>query len=386
MKLLLASLLVLIPFTVHAEYLGDLSANQFDQNSIANPFGAGNPFSSNSVTNKFGLYGSPYSNQSATNPYATDAPRLYDQHGAYRGNLSTNQHDPDSVSNPYGRYGSPYSPDSINNQFGAGNPYRSDSPNNPYGRGWHIEGRAGPAIVIPPPGQRAPVFLPPLSRPLVPFAPWVDPSWDADLDRMDVDLDREESLMHMRMGELIRMQAQEDRDDEATAVREAQKARVRGSLPPQRYTPQQIHDAMRNMLKSRFAELDIEMNDAELEEMTQFALAKRRRQEARIADLAGLEVPTAQDEAAAAQREALVLAKRALSDVGLTQDAHLYLLRNEIADRKRTDPETFARWTATTSPEQQFNELAQVVLALVCAGGTVDREQHSPAARCPTEK
>lgn len=62
MKLLLVSLLVLIPFTVHAEYLGNLSANEFDPNSIANPFGAGNPFSSNSVTNEFGIYGSPFSN------------------------------------------------------------------------------------------------------------------------------------------------------------------------------------------------------------------------------------------------------------------------------------------------------------------------------------
>jgi hypothetical protein len=69
MKLLLASLLVLIPFTVNAEYLGNLSANEFDQNSIANPFGAGSPYSSNSVTNEFGIYGSPYSNQSATNSY-----------------------------------------------------------------------------------------------------------------------------------------------------------------------------------------------------------------------------------------------------------------------------------------------------------------------------
>lgn len=91
MKLLLATLLLLIPLTVHAEYLGNLSANEFDQNSIANPFGAGNPFSSDSVTNEFGIYGNPFSNQSATNPYATEAPRLYDEQGAYRGTLSTNQ-------------------------------------------------------------------------------------------------------------------------------------------------------------------------------------------------------------------------------------------------------------------------------------------------------
>lgn len=141
MKLLLASLLVLIPFTVHAEYLGNLSANEFDPNSIAKEYGAGSPFSPNSVTNEFGVYGNPLSDRSARNPYATDAPRLYDQEGHYRGKLSTNSYDPDSVSNPYGRYGNPYSPDSLNNQYGAGSPYRSDSPTNPYGRGWRIEGR-----------------------------------------------------------------------------------------------------------------------------------------------------------------------------------------------------------------------------------------------------
>ena len=107
MKLLLATLLLLIPQAAQAEYLGNLSANEFDPNSVANPFDAGNPFSPNSVTNEFGIYGNPFSNQSATNPYATDAPRLYDQQGHDRGKLTTNQFDPDSTSNPYGRYGSP---------------------------------------------------------------------------------------------------------------------------------------------------------------------------------------------------------------------------------------------------------------------------------------
>ena len=138
---LLLIVLLLLPLPVYAEYLGNLSANEFDPNSIANPYGAGSPYSSNSITNEFGHYGSPFSNQSATNPYATDAPRLYDQQGNYRGKLSTNQYDPDSVSNPYGRYGSPYSSESLNNPYGAGNPYSADSPTNPYGQGWHIEGR-----------------------------------------------------------------------------------------------------------------------------------------------------------------------------------------------------------------------------------------------------
>ena len=141
MRIILLLSLLLFPLTASAEYLGNLSASEFDPNSIANPYGAGSPYSSNSVTNEFSLYGSPFSSQSASNPYATDAPRLYDQQGNYRGKLSTNPYDPDSVSNPYGRYGNPYSPDSLNNPYGAGNPYRSDSPTNPYGSGWRIEGR-----------------------------------------------------------------------------------------------------------------------------------------------------------------------------------------------------------------------------------------------------
>ena len=44
MRMLLALLLSLIPFSVQAEYLGNLSANEYDPNSIANPYGAGNPY------------------------------------------------------------------------------------------------------------------------------------------------------------------------------------------------------------------------------------------------------------------------------------------------------------------------------------------------------
>jgi hypothetical protein len=73
--------------------------------------------------NPYSRYGNPYSNQSWTNPYATDAPRLDDAQGNFRGRLSTNPYAPDSTSNPYGRYGSHLSPDSIKNPYGAGNPY-----------------------------------------------------------------------------------------------------------------------------------------------------------------------------------------------------------------------------------------------------------------------
>lgn len=98
----------------------------YDIDCLDNPYGAGSPYKSDGLMNPYSQYGSQYSNQSWTNPYATDAPKLYDSQGNYRGRLSTNQYDPDSISNPYGRYGSQYSSYSINNPYGAGSPYFND--------------------------------------------------------------------------------------------------------------------------------------------------------------------------------------------------------------------------------------------------------------------
>jgi hypothetical protein len=122
-------------------YLGNLSANRFDPNSISNPYGAGSPYKPNGVNNPYSTYGSPFSPKSATNPYATQPPLLFDQSGRFRGTLSANPYDPNSISNPYGRYGSPYSADSIQNPFGAGNPWSFDSPRNAFGKGWRVIGR-----------------------------------------------------------------------------------------------------------------------------------------------------------------------------------------------------------------------------------------------------
>jgi len=122
-------------------YLGKLSVNPYNSDSVFNPYGEyGSKYSPDSINNPYGKYGSKYSSYSVNNPYATDAPKLYDSEGNYRGKLSNNPYDPDSISNPYGRYGSKYSPDSINNPYGAGNPYKFDSPYNPYGEGWKIYG------------------------------------------------------------------------------------------------------------------------------------------------------------------------------------------------------------------------------------------------------
>lgn len=121
---LIVSLLLCAPFIIsaYAEDLGKLSANHFALDSTANAFGQGSTFAPNGVNNPFSPYGSHFSNQSATNPFATDAPRLYDQQGNYRGKLSANPFDPDSTSNRFGCYGSPFSPHSANNTNGAGSP------------------------------------------------------------------------------------------------------------------------------------------------------------------------------------------------------------------------------------------------------------------------
>ncbi len=93
--------------------LGNLSANIYNSDSTSNLYGAGSPYRVNGINNVYGKYGSPYSNQSVRNPYATDAPKLFDSQGNYRGKLSSNRYDPESVSNPYGRYGNPYSRESL---------------------------------------------------------------------------------------------------------------------------------------------------------------------------------------------------------------------------------------------------------------------------------
>ena len=81
----------------------------YDLNCINNPYGAGNPYKADGLMNPYSPYGSPYSNRSWTNPFATEPPKIYDRDGNYRGRLSTNPFHPDSISNPFGRYGNPYS-------------------------------------------------------------------------------------------------------------------------------------------------------------------------------------------------------------------------------------------------------------------------------------
>ena len=98
----------------------------YDLNCINNPYGAGNPYKVDGLMNPYSLYGSPYSNRSWTNPFATEPPKIYDRQGNYRGRLSTNPFHPDSISNPFGRYGNPYSYENLMRRYGVGFPYSTE--------------------------------------------------------------------------------------------------------------------------------------------------------------------------------------------------------------------------------------------------------------------
>lgn len=71
-----------------AEYPSELGLNPYAPDSTANPSGTGSAFKPDGINNPYSPCGSPFTNQSATNPFATEAPRLYDQQGHYRGKLA----------------------------------------------------------------------------------------------------------------------------------------------------------------------------------------------------------------------------------------------------------------------------------------------------------
>ena len=114
--------------------LGRLSANPYAPDSTSNkhsPFGS--PYSATSIHNASGPYGNRYSDTSVSNPYAQNAPKIIAEDGTYLGRLSANRYDAESVSNPHGKYGSPYSATSIHNPSSPyGSKFSPLSPNNPY--------------------------------------------------------------------------------------------------------------------------------------------------------------------------------------------------------------------------------------------------------------
>jgi hypothetical protein len=62
--------------------------------------------------------------------FAQSGPKLYAPDGTYLGRVNNNQFDSESISNPYGKYGSRFSNTSINNPFSRyGSQFSTQSPN-----------------------------------------------------------------------------------------------------------------------------------------------------------------------------------------------------------------------------------------------------------------
>jgi len=74
------------------QYLGKLSLNRFDRESITNSYGLyGSKYSSTSIWNKYSTYGSKYSSLSPFNKYTSTPPRIY-LHGVEFGYLTKNKY------------------------------------------------------------------------------------------------------------------------------------------------------------------------------------------------------------------------------------------------------------------------------------------------------
>lgn len=87
------------------QFLGKLTLNQYDLDSISNVYGSyGSPYSSISINNQYSSYGSPYSSLSPNNQYTTTPPTIY-LRGVKYGYLTKNKYmlgvvlDPDSLIN-----------------------------------------------------------------------------------------------------------------------------------------------------------------------------------------------------------------------------------------------------------------------------------------------
>lgn len=78
------------------------TCSQFSPDSIENEFGKGNEYDRDSLRNKFGKYGSPFSQESWTNPYSTEPPAVIQEEGyrydsGYKGDLTENDYNPYSL-------------------------------------------------------------------------------------------------------------------------------------------------------------------------------------------------------------------------------------------------------------------------------------------------
>ncbi len=80
-------------------FLGKISSNKYDKDSIANEYGIyGNIYQTKSIFNQYGNYGSKYSQYSVFNEYATNPPKILDKNGKVVGYLTANKYVKDGIS------------------------------------------------------------------------------------------------------------------------------------------------------------------------------------------------------------------------------------------------------------------------------------------------
>ena len=81
------------------EFLGCMTCNKYDSESICNKYGTyGSKYNPDSIWNKYGKYGSKYNSESPWNKYSTKGPKIYDKDGDYYGRFTINIYDSDSSS------------------------------------------------------------------------------------------------------------------------------------------------------------------------------------------------------------------------------------------------------------------------------------------------
>ena len=80
-------------------FLGEISSNKYDTDSIANEYGNyGSKYQTKSIFNQYGNYGSKYSQYSVFNEYATHPPKILDNNGKVVGYLTANKYIKDAIS------------------------------------------------------------------------------------------------------------------------------------------------------------------------------------------------------------------------------------------------------------------------------------------------
>lgn len=77
----------------HDVYLGCLTCNSYDDNSIWNEYGTfGSVYDSKSIWNEHGTYGSEYNSDSPWNEYGSNPPVVVDKEGNFYGYFTINEH------------------------------------------------------------------------------------------------------------------------------------------------------------------------------------------------------------------------------------------------------------------------------------------------------